>query len=713
MPLQNQDAVFFRNKLVMKRNLILLTCIFMAFFSCQNKKADTKDTELITKENREVPDFSKHVMDEQILWYLGRLSDVQVSPDGKTILYSVKYYDYHANKGNAELYTMPVEGGEPTRITTTKQDEAQPIWRPDGQKIAYLFPDDKGMQIFECDPDGSHVKQLTHVDGDINSFSYAPDMKHVCYAMNVRLDPTIAQRYSDLPEANAMIYDDLMYRHWNYWADGTYSHLFVADYPKMDKPVDLLEGKRFHAPNPPFGGMEEVAWRPDGKQLVYCCKKLTGKAFAESTNTDLYLYDLASRKTVNLTEDNKGYDMDPVFSPDGSKLVWWNMKTDGFESEKHSLMVYDFSTQKAIDYSTDFDQDATNFGWSADGGKIFFTSCKEATYQIYCLDLATKTFEQLTDGDYDYNTLQVCGDRLIVTRTTHAMPSEIFSVSLKDKSVKQLSFINKEVLDQIVPAKSEKRWVKTTDGKDMLVWVILPPNFDSTKTYPALLYCQGGPQSSVSQFFSYRWNFQMMAAHDYIVVAPNRRGLPGFGSEWNDAISGDYGGQCMRDYLSAIDAIAKEPYVDENRLGCVGASFGGFSVYWLAGHHEKRFKAFIAHCGMFNFESWYNTTEELFFANHDLEGPYWKNPTPKSYDFSPHKFVGNWDTPILVIHGGNDFRIPYTEGMQAFDAAQIQGIPSRFLFFPDECHFVSKPQNAILWQREFFRWLDQWLKKEH
>ncbi len=694
----------------MKKTIFCLSLIMIMISGCKQNKSE-KSSATIDKENRETPDFSKGVMDEKILWYLGRLGDVQVSPDGQTLLYAVTYYDYRANKGNTELYTMPASGGEPTRITVSDENELQPVWRPDGKKIAYLCPTEKGMQIWEADPDGKNAKALSDVDGDINGFGYAPDMEHICYFRNVRIDPTVADRYKDLPEADAMIYDDLMYRHWNYWADGTYSHLFVADYPSMDNAVDLLEGQKFHCPNPPSGGMEAVSWHPDGDKLVYCCKKLTGKAFAESTNTDIYLYDLNSKNTINLTEANKGYDMDPVISPDGKKMAWWNMKTDGFESEKHSLMIFDFTTGTAEDYSTDFDQDATNLVWSEDSRTVYFISCKEATHQIYKIDVESRIIEQLTDGDYDYNTVQVDGNRLIVTRTTHACPSEIYAVQLKDKSVQQLSFINQDVLDKITPAKSVKRWVKTTDGKQMLVWVILPPNFDSTKKYPALLYCQGGPQSAVSQFFSYRWNFQMMAAHDYIVVAPNRRGLPGFGHEWNDQISGDYGGQNMKDYLAAIDDVAKEPYVDENRLGCVGASYGGFSVYWLAGHHQKRFKAFIAHCGMFNFESWYGTTEELFFANHDIEGPYWKTPTPKSYSFSPHKFVGNWDTPILVIHGGKDFRIPYTEGMQAFDAAQIQGIPSRFLYFPEECHFVSKPQNSMLWQREFFRWLDQWLKE--
>lgn len=676
---------------------------------CKQAKNENNDA-IICKENRETPDFSKGVMDEKILWYLGRLGDVQVSPDGKTLLYAVTYYDYRVNKGNTELYTMPTTGGESTRITISEESEMQPIWRPDGKKVAYLRANDKGMQIWEADPDGKNAKAISNVDGDINGFSYAPDMKHICYFQNVQLEQTIAERYPDLPDADAMIYDDLMYRHWNYWADGSYSHLFVADYPSMDNAVDLLEGQKFHCPNPPFGGIEEVSWHPDGKQLVYCCKKLTGKAFAESTNTDIYLYNLNTKTTQNLTESNKGYDMDPVISPDGKKMVWWNMKTDGYESEKHSLMIYDFQTGTAEDYSTDFDQDATGFAWSEDSKTVYFISCIGATHHVYKMDVESRIIEQITEGDYDYNSVQVDGNQLIVTRTTHAEPSEIYAVQLNNKSVKQLSFINKDVLDKITPAKTVKRWVRTTDDTWMLVWVILPPNFDSTKKYPALLYCQGGPQSSVSQFFSYRWNFQMMAAHDYIIVAPNRRGVPGFGSKWNDQISGDYAGQNMKDYLSAIDDVAKEPYVDENRLGCVGASYGGFSVYWLAGHHEKRFKAFIAHCGMFNLVSWYGTTEELFFANHDIGGPYWAKQVPNTYNFSPHKFVGLWDTPILVIHGGKDFRIPYTEGMQAFDAAQMQGIPSRFLYFPEECHFVSKPQNSMLWQREFFRWLDQWLK---
>lgn len=692
----------------MKKFFFFFALLSIIFMSCDKKQPVEKDT-VISKENRKTPDFSKGVMNEEILWYLGRITDPKLSPDGKTLLFGIKYFDYRLNKGNMDLYTMPVTGGEPKQITKTAENESDAIWTPDGKKIAFLAPLDGKMQIWEMDPDGSNRKAISNAPDDINAFSYAPDMKHVVYAMRVQLDPTITDRYPDLPLANAKIYDDLMYRHWNDWTDGKYSHLFIAPYPAMNEPTELLKGEKFHSPVPSSGGIEQVAWSPDGKKLAYCSKKLTGKKFAVSTNTDIYIYDLTAKTTINLTEPNKGYDMDPVFSPDGTKLVWWSMKTDGFESEKHRLFVHDFTTNTTKDYSEKFDQDAQNFCWDKNNSMLYFISCKEATYQIYSLDIPTGTIAQITQGDHDYLSVVKAGNQLIGTKTTHALPAEIFSVDLTSKTEKQITFVNKEVLSKITLSKTEKRWVKTTDGKQMLVWVVLPPNFDPNKKYPTILYCQGGPQSSVSQFFSYRWNFQMMASRGYIVVAPNRRGLPGFGSEWNDQISKDYGGQNMKDYLAAIDDVAKEPYVDKDRLGAVGASYGGFSVYWLAGNHNKRFKTFIAHCGMFNLESWYGTTEELFFANHDIEGPYWENY--KSYTFSPHKFVKNWDTPILVIHGGNDFRIPYTEGMQAFNVAQVRGIPSKFLFFPDEDHFVTKPQNAMLWQREFLGWLDQWLKK--
>jgi dipeptidyl aminopeptidase/acylaminoacyl peptidase len=414
--------------------------------------------------------------------------------------------------------------------------------------------------------------------------------------------------------------------------------------------------------------------------------------------------------TYNLSEGMNGYDFNPVFSPDGKKIVWESMKTTGFESDKKRIMVYDFGNKQYTDLSSDFDQSCTNFKWSADGKYIYFVSGINATYQVYKIEVDSKKITQITKGVHDYTELETTEGIIIGTRMSMSKPSEIYRVDEKTGNETELSLTNKDLLASLEMGKVEERWIKTTDNKQMLVWLIYPPGFDKNKKYPALLYCQGGPQSAVSQFFSFRWNFQIMAANDYIIVAPNRRGLPSFGQEWNDQISQDYGGQNMEDYLSAIDEVSNEPFINKDKLGAVGASYGGFSVYWLAGHHNKRFKAFIAHCGMFNFESWYGSTEEMWFANYDLGGPYWEKPQPRSYDFSPHKFVGKWDTPILVIEGQNDFRIPYTQGMEAFDAAQLQGIPSKFLFFPDETHFVTKPQNSVLWQREFFKWLDKWLK---
>ncbi len=716
----------------MKKIFIFVAILLAMTVSCKNQKGSTDaDSDLITRDNRPVPDFSKGVLTEEILWYFGRVSAPEVSPDGKTLLYSVKYFDYTKDKGNSELYTIPVAGGEPTQITTTAANEAQAVWRPDGKKIAFLFPADGVMQIFESNPDGSKRTQLTHAESDINGFSYSPDGKNLLYTRNVRVDPTIEDRYPDLPQANAKIYDDLMYRHWDVWADGTYAHLFIAPVDKPDEAVELLKGERFHSPVPPFGGMENAVWSPDGTKIAYCCKRESGKAFARSTNTDIFIYDLATGTTANLSEGNLGYDMDPVWSPDGSQIVWWSMETPGFESDQRRMMVHNFkenSTKMAVG-GPDTPLNPENFVWSPDGKKIYFRSSYNGVMGIFVWQAKSNDEGQdlmevrgLTGDMADYNSLAWADGKLVSVKTTYQMPAEIFAIDPETGEETQLTFTNKEYLDKIDMGRSERRWVKTTDGQEMLVWVVLPPNFDSTKTYTTLLFCQGGPQSTVSQFFSYRWNFAIMGAHGYIVVAPNRRGAPGFGKEWNDAVSLDYGGQCMLDYFSAIDDVAKEPYVDSERLGAVGASFGGYSVYWLAGNHQKRFKAFIAHCGMFNFESWYGTTDELFFANHEFGGNYWTMPAyepnshsfPKhsSYEFSPHRFVGNWDTPILVIHGGNDFRISYTEGMQAFNVAQMEGIPSRFLFFPEETHHVVKPQNSMLWQREFFRFLDEYLKPQ-
>ena len=652
----------------------------------------------------------KNTYTPELLWQLGRVSEAVLSPDGTQILFGITYYDIEQNKGNRDLYLISATGGELKQLTFTETSEYNALWHPSGNKIGYLAPVNGIMQIWEMNPDGSDAKPVSKFKDDVESFLYAPTGNRMLFTQSVKMDKNAHDLHPDLPKSNAMIFDNLMYRHWNDWTSYSYSHIFVTDYPNMTNVVDIMKDEHCASPIPNNGGLEQICFSPNGNLIAYTAKKMTGKDFAVSTNSDIYLYDILNKTTKNISAPNAGYDIDPVFSPDGNTLIWASMETNGFESDLRRIMGYDFKTGITTNYSANFGESASNFILNKDGKTLYFISGINATYQIFELNLTTKQFKQITKGRHDYTEISLQNNTLIGTKTSMEKPTDIFSIDIKTGKETQLTFVNEEKLKNIASISVEERWVKTTDGKQMLVWIILPPNFDPNKKYPAVLYCQGGPQSAVSQFYSYRWNFQMLASRGYVIVAPNRRGLPTFGKEWNDQISLDYGGQNMKDYLSAIDNVAQEPYVDETKLGCVGASYGGFSVYWLAGNHNKRFKAFIAHCGMFNLESFYGSTEEMFFVNHDLGGAYWENPTPVGYSFSPHLFVKNWDTPLLVIHGGKDFRIPYIEGMQAFNAAQLQGIPSRFLFFPEETHFVTKPQNSILWHREFLGWLDKWLK---
>ncbi len=665
-------------------------------------------------------------MTPERLWEFGRVSDEQVSPDGNTVLYGITYYDLEANKGNRQLYTIPVEGGESIKITNLKGSAYNARWRPDGNKIGYLSVASGTMQLWEINPDGTGNRQVTSFEKSISNFAYSPTMEHISFSMEVKLDSTVHDKYPHLDQANAMIFDDLMYRHWDEWTDDVYSHVFYAAYDTetgvKGDPVDIMEGEKFDSPQRPFGGTEDIAWSADGNAIAYVSKKVGGKEYAESTNSDIYLYDLESGTTKNLTDGMQGYDTHPVFSPGGNRLAWLSMERAGFESDKNVLHIYDLPTGRVHKVTEEVDVTVSGFHWSNDGKKIYLIVGINATYQLYELDiveaLSRKKPKKLTDlraltsGEHNYNSFAVAGNKFIVGhKNSISMPAELFRINIRKAEEQQLTFTNKALLDDIQMGEVKKRMVKTTDGKDMLAWVIYPPNFDPNKKYPTLLYCQGGPQSPVSQFFSYRWNFQLMAANDYIIIAPNRRGLPTFGQEWNDAISKDWGGQAMKDYLSAIDDIAQEPYVDKERLGAVGASYGGYSVYYLAGIHEGRFKAFVSHAGLFNLTSWYGTTEEMFFANWDVGGPYWDKAHKETYEtFSPHKFVQNWDTPILVIHGQKDYRVPVSQGMEAFNAAQLRGIPSRFLYYPDEGHWVLGVHNGLLWHSVFFKWLDKYLK---
>jgi len=648
----------------------------------------------------------------EILWKFSRLGESDVSPDSKNVVFSVNRADVKTNKKLNSIYIISLEGGEPKNLTEDFPSCYNPRWNPAGTKIGFFTAKSGSSQIWEMDADGSNKKQISKSAIDINAFEYAPTGDKLWYLADVKLDSTTQDIYPDLPEASGRIITNLMYRHWDNWSDYAYSHIFIANIKNgaLENETDILGKEAFDSPLSPYFESNEVAWSPDGNYVAYTCKKLKGREYAVSTNSDIYLFDVEAGTTVNITEENPGYDRFPVFSPDSKKIAYNSMVTAGYESDKDRLMVYDISSKTKTDLTKNLDQSASNMLWSNDGSLIYFISGIQATFQIYSANITTSEIQQITKGWHDYTSISLAGNELVGTKMSMSMASEMFRINPLTGEETQVTFLNKNIYDKIKMGKVEQKWITTTDNKQMLVWVVLPPDFDSTKSYPALLYCQGGPQSAVSQFFSYRWNLQLMAANEYVIIAPNRRGLPTFGSEWNLQISGDYGGQNMRDYLSATDALKKEPYIDENRLGAVGASYGGYSVLYLAGNHQKRFKAFISHCGIFNFESQYAGTEETFFANFDLKGPYWETPKPKSYDFSPHRFVQNWDTPIMIITGEKDFRIPYTESLQAFNAAQLRGIPSKLLIFPDETHFVVKPQNSILWQREFFGWLDKWLK---
>ena len=675
---------------------------------------ETGDKNLIGKSDIRIKDGR---MTPEALWAMGRIGGMNVSPDGKRVVYTVAYYSVPENKSNREVFVMNADGSDNKQITKTGFAENEAVWIKGGTKIAFLCNESGSSQLWEMNPDGTDRKRLSDYDKDIEGFAFSPDEKKVLFISQVKTVNSTADKYPDLDKATGVIITDLMYKHWDEWVT-TVPHPFVADFDgeSISNPVDVMEGELFESPMKPFGGIDQLAWNTTSDKIAYTSRKKTGKEYAISTNSDIYVYDLNTKQTTNITEENKGYDTNPTYSPDGKSIAWLSMERDGYEADQNRLMVMNLETGEKTFVSKDFDSNVDSYCWSADCERIYFTGVWHGESQVYQIDLANgNKITPLTEGMYDYASVALLGDKLIAQRHSMSMGDEIYSIDLTgDHTVTQLTFENKHIYDQLTMGKVEERWMKTTDGKQMLTWVIYPPQFDPNKKYPTLLFCEGGPQSPVSQFWSYRWNFQIMAANDYIIVAPNRRGLPGFGLEWNEAVSGDYGGQCMKDYFTAIDEVAKEPYVNKDRLGCVGASFGGFSVYWLAGHHDKRFKAFIAHDGIFNMEMQYLETEEMWFANWDMGGAYWEkqNATAqRTFANSPHKFVDKWDTPILCIHGEKDYRILANQGMAAFNAAVLRGVPAELLIYPDENHWVLKPQNGVLWQRTFFEWLDMWLKK--
>ncbi len=664
-------------------------------------------------------------MTPEILNAFGRVSDPQVSPDGKLVLYGVSYVSVEQNKSNNELWVMNLDGSDAKRLTTTPNGESNARWIDGGKKIAFVYRDTKEgskPQLWVMDADGGGRKQVSELEAGVDGFVFSPDEKQVVLISQVKYGKTPQDHYPDLDKAQARIIDDMMYKHWDEWVT-TIPHPFVANFDgsKLSDVKDILEGEPYESPMKPWGGVESLAWSPDGKSIVYVCRKKTGREYAYSTNSDLYLYDVASGKTTkNLTEGMMGYDTYPVFSKSGDKLAWLSMEHDGYEADKNRIMVMDMKTGEKKDLTADWDYSADEIAWAPDEKSIYFLAPFNGTIPMFRMNVETQQVDTLTPANdeahwADYAALAPVGDQVITLRHSFLEPNEVYSVKAGEEP-KALTHVNDELLKQLDPIKMEKRLVPTTDGKEMVTWVLLPAKFDQNKKYPAILFCEGGPQSPVSQFFSYRWNLRLMASQGYVVIAPNRRGLPGFGTEWNAQISRDYGGQNMKDYLSAVDYMKQESYVDGDHIGAVGASYGGYSVYYLAGNHDHRFACFLAHAGIFNLEAQYLETEEMWFVQWDLGGPIWEKDNAdaqKTYTTaSPHRFVQNWDTPIMITAGELDYRIVFTQGTQAFNAARARGIPARMVLFPEENHWILQPQNSILWHREFFKWLDTWLKPD-
>ena len=697
-----------------KLSILAAAMLISGTLHAQKQPEIKMDKSLIT--NKVAATFGKRAMTATDLWSLGRVSAEGLSKDGHTIVYGVSYYNLETNKSEKNLYTISVKNGYKQQFTNSEGGESV-VDILENDDVLYLY---KG-QLFKKNIKGGEAIQVTQIEGGIENPKISPDGKHILFSKAVLITKNYSvDKYEDLPKSNIYIYDELNYRHWDTDNDGRFNHPFVASYDngKIGEAIDLLEDQPFYSPTAPFGGAEDFIWSPDSKSVLYVCKKKAGKEYATSTNTDIYQYDLARKSTKNLTVGMNGYDNMPAFSPDGKRLSWLSMATDGYEADKTDVIITEPISGIKVNLTAHWDGTVNSYVWSKDNKKIYFVAPTKGTVQLFAIDvpnnLAVRSLPRITqisEGQFDIS--GIVGenkDGLVVTTTKMTRATEIFQYSFKTKKIEQITQVNDELYATYKDTKVEGRITKASDGKDLFSWVIYPPDFDPNKKYPTLLFCQGGPQSATTQGYSYRWNFQLMASQGYIVILPNRRGMPGWGVEWNHDISKDWGGQPIRDYISAIDDFKKESYVDSERIGAIGASYGGYSVFMLAGMHENRFKTFISHAGLFNMQSWYGTTEELFFANYDLGGPYWDKNNIKTYtDFNPIKHVDKWNTPILIYQGGKDYRVPIGQGQEAFQAAQLKGIKSRYIFMPEENHWVLSGQNAQVWQREFFKWLDETL----
>jgi len=734
--------------------LVVISAAALLLASCGQQKDENK-----VNIEKQTIQLESDQMTPEALWAMSRIGGYQASPDGQHVVFQMGYYSVEENASHQVLWMMNADGSEQRQLTTDADNETDAQWL-DNETIAFL----KGGEVWQMSLDGNARKQMSETEGKVEGFMFSPDRSKVIVLQSIPFNEIIKEKPADLPKTTGRVVTDLMYRHWDHYVESI-QHPFVyevEDGKLKAEGFDILEGEPFECPMEPFGGMEQLAWSTDSKFIAFTCRCKTGLSYSVSTDSDIFLYDVESKSLdttknlckgceygvvpdgtvpyeidnlmdptkslknqyVNQHEDlkdsNVGYDTNPKFSPDGRYVAWLSMERDGYEADRNRLCVYDLKENTKTYVTECFDSNVDDFCWAPDSRTLYYIGVWHATENLYKTNLQGEV-KQLTNDWADFGSLQMLNDKqLLMERHSYVAPADLYVVNpgdtIADTKLAQITDVNKEILDQLGKPSVEQYWVPTTDGKEMLTWVILPPNFDKTKKYPTLLFCEGGPQSPVSQFWSYRWNFFIMASQGYVVVAPNRRGLPGFGQEWLEEISGDWTGQCMNDYLSAIDfACDSLSYVDRDKLGAVGASFGGFSVYYLAGHHDKRFKCFIAHDGAFNLEAMYTETEENWFSNWEYDDAYWnKDQTARAkrtYENSPHRFVDKWDTPILCIHGEKDYRINATQGMSAFNAARMRGIEAELLIFPDENHWVLKPQNGILWQRTYFEWLDRWLKK--
>lgn len=692
----------------MKRQLFLFSTL-LAMTSCVSAPQEQPAT-IIEKEPLVVEDGR---FTPELMLRLGRVSDPQLSPDGSKILYGVTYTDIQENRSVRQLYTVNVDGSDNKAITHFSQSASNARWYGDGSKILYV----QGGQIYQMNSDGEGIRQVSDIPGGLSEFKLSPDQTKIMYVSNVKYATKPTDLYPDLDKSSGREISDLMYRHWDCFVEEI-PHTFVTDVVVAGNKLtvnpgkDIIEGTLYELPTLPLSGIEQLSWSPDGKYIAYACRKVTGKEYAFSTNTDIYLYDVEKGTCENLTEGMMGYDTDPVFSPDGKYIAWISMERGGFEADKQRLFIIDTVTKVKKELSVNYKYNVTNPVWKSTSDGIYFCSLVNALQGIFVTDL-NGNIERITPDDcwYDFEGVTELGsDKLIACNHSMSRPNEIVAISISDGSFTQITHENDQTLAQLKQESYEQRWITTTDGKKMHTWVVFPPDFDPTKSYPAMLFCTGGPQGTLSQGWSTRWNYKLMAANGYIVVLPNRRGTTAFGQEWCDQISGDYPGQNMKDYMSAAKNIKAEPYV--GKIGASGASYGGYSIYNLAGTHEGFFDAFLSHAGIFNQEQMYMMTEELWFPTWDNGGAPWDtNPIAKRhYAESPHKKVTKWDTPIMVTHGEMDYRVPVEQGMAAFNAAQMMGVPSRMLLFPEENHWILKPQNAVHWQRSFFDWFDKWLK---